>query len=340
MTLKRILLALASLALGAVLVAFLIRVGKIDLRQTWHMVQSVSCMAFAKLALLNVLLIFISTEKWRGVDASLRSPSDSIPSRGTAFALTSAGMALGLVLPVQLGMAVARTMGTCFYGTPFKRGTAGTLLEQSFDVVIICFLAVASGVTWFFHGAAIMWTACAVAMTVVASLAVGPSMRLIRRLALYVASWLGLDNRIGIALKNLSELEDSGLLSSGLANQLMLLSTIRFAIVALMAAQTSEAIGAAIPIWQMAAMVPFVVVATVFAVTPGGIGVNELTSVTALRLFGTPLDTAARWALANRILATSACFLVAAAAAATVSIYRIASSCYTAAESREKARQA
>jgi hypothetical protein len=146
----------------ALLPCLLIRIGKIDLRQTWHLLQSVSRMAFAKLVLLNVLLIFISTEKWRAVDASLRSLSDSIPSRSTAFALTSAGMALGLVLPVQLGMAVARTMGTCFYGTPFKRGTAGTLLEQSFDVVIICFLAVASGVTWFFHGAAITWTACAV----------------------------------------------------------------------------------------------------------------------------------------------------------------------------------
>jgi len=46
-------------------------------------------------------------------------------------------------------------------------------------------------------------------------------------------------------------------------------------------------------------------------VTPGGIGVNELASVTALKLFGTPLSIAAQWAVANRILCTASCFLVA-----------------------------
>ena len=69
----------------------------------------------------------------------------------------------------------------------------------------------------------------------------------------------------------------------------MVLSTLRFSVVVLMSIQTAEAIGLHIPVWQMAAAIPFVVFASVIALTPGGLGVNELTSVSALRVFGTPL---------------------------------------------------
>jgi len=312
MLLRRAFLMLVSLVLGVGLVVLLIRLGQIDLRLTLHQLKTVSPMAFAKLILLNVLLVFLSTEKWLSVDAALRSPSDAVPSRGTAFVMTSAGLALGLVLPVQLGMTAARTLGTYFYGSPFKRGTAGTVLEQSFDVLIICFLAVSSGVTWFFRGKAIMWTTCAAGMSMVALRTVGPSMRLIRRFVSYLASRVGSDNRVGMALKNLSEL---GVLSSGVARRLVMLSTVRFGVVALMAWQTAHAINAGISLWQMSAMTPFVVVANVLAITPGGIGVNELTSVTALRLFGTSLVVAAQWSIANRILMIASCLAVAACAA-------------------------
>lgn len=324
MTFRRVFLSLASIALGVVLVVLLIKVGKINLRLTLLQLESVGRIAFVKLVLLNGLLVYLSTTKWRSIDAALRLSSDSVPSGITSFAITSAGMALGLVLPVQIGMAAARTLGVYVHGRPLKRGTAGTLFEQSFDLLIVGFLAVASGLTWFFAGGAVMWIACAAGMTTLALLAVGPLVGLIRRAgATFGAGTSPPHKRI---LRAVWELQHSTLLDGALARRLVILSTIRFGVIVLMAAQTAEAIHADIPVWHMAAAVPFVVIATIIAVTPGGIGVNELTSATALKFFGTPLAVAAQWSLANRFLVTAACFTVAACAAILWAVERIGTS--------------
>ncbi len=315
MTLRRVFLLLASIVLGVGLVAVLIKIGKIDLRLTLLQLESVSRLAFVELVLLNGVLVYLSTAKWRSIDAVLRRSSDSVPSRVTSFAITSAGMALGLVLPLQVGMAAARTLGTYVHGRPLKRGTAGTLFEQSFDLLIVAFLAVASGITWFCSGGAVMWISSAAVMIALALFAVGPATGLIRRAG-------GVQNTQATAPSNrvfraVWELQRSSLLNAALARRLVMLSAIRFGIVVLMAARTAEAIHVRIPLWHMAAAVPFVVIATVVAVTPGGIGVNELTSATALKFFGTPLAVAAQWSLANRFLVTASCFVVAACAAIT-----------------------
>ena len=145
--------------------------------------------------LLNVLLIYLSTEKWRSVDAALRHTSDPVPSRLAAFGFTSAGMALGQVLPIQLGMTAARTFGTHFYGSALKRGTAGTLLEQSFDLLNVLLLAVASAATWFLGGGGLMWLLFAAGMIALALLAVAPLIRLARWLAAHLEKALARRNR-------------------------------------------------------------------------------------------------------------------------------------------------
>ena len=96
----------------------------------------------------------------------------------------------------------------------------------------------------------------------------------------------------------------------------MALSATRFVIQALMAAQAAKAIGVHIPLWHLAAAMPFVIIACVIVVTPAGLGVNELSYATALHMFGTPLAIGAQWALANRFLVASSCFVVAACATA------------------------
>jgi len=311
-TLRRLFLAIASVALAIVLVALLIKIGKIDLRVTLQQLRSVSLFSFAKLVSLNVLLVYFSSEKWRSIDAAWRHSSDSVPSRTTSYALTSAGLAMGMLLPVQVSMATARTLGTYVHGRPLKRGTAGTLLEQSFDLLTVAFLAVASWATWFYKGGAMMWTLSAAAMIALALLAAGPSVRLIQSLAAsYNARTAAPRNRI---LGSFWELQHSGILKAGLARRLVMLSVGRFIVVVLMSIQTADALGSHIPLWQMAAAIPFVVFASVIALTPGGIGVNELTAVTALKAFGTPLAVAAQWALGNRVLVAVSYFLVAACA--------------------------
>jgi hypothetical protein len=318
MTRQRSFLLVASFALSVVLIAILIKVGKIDLRVTLQQLENVRWISFAKLILLNALLVLISTEKWRSIDAALRRSSDSVQSRSTSFALTSAGLALGTFLPVQLAMATTRTLGTYVHGSAIKRGTAGTLYEQSFDLLTVAFLAIASGITRIWGGGGVMWTISAVLMTALALATVGPCVRPIRWLAATCARATAPESRLGALLRNLSDLLHSGLLGAGLTRRLVLLSAARFVVVVLMSIQTVEAIGLHIPLWHMAAAIPFVVIVSVVGLTPGGLGINELTCAASLSFFGTPLAIGAQWALANRVLVAVSYLVVAGFAIAVL----------------------
>ncbi|HKT13077.1 MAG TPA: lysylphosphatidylglycerol synthase transmembrane domain-containing protein [Terriglobia bacterium] len=320
MTRRRSFLLGASFAISVILIVILIKVGNIDLHSTLEQLRNVNRASFAMLIVLTALHIFLSNLKWRKIDASLRRSSDSTPSETASFAFTSAGVALGQILPVQVSMSAARTFGTYFYGSPLKRGTAGTLFEQSFDVLIVAFLAVASAITWLCHGSGVIWTSSAVVMAILALLAVGPSIRIIRRLISYTSRDKAPQNRL---LQKLSDLHASGFLDIGLARQLMLLSLARFVIQVLMAGQVVKAVGARIPLWQLAATIPFVTMAFALSITPGGLGVNEISYTVVLHLFGTPIAVGAQWALESRLLVAVSCFFVAGCAMAYFFIARI-----------------
>jgi uncharacterized membrane protein YbhN (UPF0104 family) len=81
-----------------------------------------------------------------------------------------------------------------------------------------------------------------------------------------------------------------------------------------MSIQTAKAVGLQVPSWQMAAAVPLVSVAAIIAVTPGGIGLNDLAGAGALKVFGTPFVIGAQWVLANRVLVSVSYLLVASCA--------------------------
>ena len=310
MKLRSLLLAAASLAIGVALIILLVRVGHIDVRATLSQLRSVNRIVFAELVLLTGFHIFLSDQRWRSIDAVLRSASDPVPPRTASFTVTSIGVVLGQILPVQVSMTTARTLGTHFYGRAMKRGTVGTLFEQSFDVLIACLLAGASGATRYYRGGAVMWLACAVAMIAVSLLMAGPAVGLIRRVAAaYAAAQAGPRNRI---LRSLLDLQHSGLLNASLARRLVVLSAIRFGVLILMVGQTTKAVEAHIPLWHLAAAMPFVIVSCAIAISPGGLGIGELTYATALSLFGTPLAVAAPWSLANRVLVTASCLVIAA----------------------------
>jgi hypothetical protein len=322
MTMRRLFQMVLSVALALALIVLLVKVGKVDLRVTLQQLKRVSLMSFAKIALLNALLVYLSTEKWRIIDAAWRCPSDSAPSRTTSYALTSIGLAIGIFLPLQLAMATARTLGTYVHGRAVKRGTVGTLLEQGFDVYMVGFLAVASGVTWFYHGGAKTWALCAAAAITLALLAVGPTVRIIRRLAATCnASTAESHNRI---LRSVWALQHSGILNAALARRLVVLSALRTGTVVLMSIQTAEAVGLHIPVWQMAAAIPLVSLANIIAVTPGGIGLNDLAGAGALKVFGTPFAIGAQWVLANRVLVSMSYLLFAVCAAIALGAGRMA----------------
>jgi hypothetical protein len=311
-----------SVALAVALIVLLVKAGKVDLRVTLQQLESVRLLSFAKIALLNALMIYVSTEKWRIIDAAWRSSSDSLPSRTTSYALTSAGLAMGIFLPLQLAMAAARTLGTYVHGAALKRGAAGTLLEQGFDVYMVVFLAVASGITWFYHGGAKTWALCAAAAVALALLAVGPTVWIIRRLAAACnASTVEPHNRIQ---RSAWALQHSGILNAALKRRLVLLSALRTATVVLMSIQTAGAAGLVMPAWQMAAATPLVSVANIVSITPGGIGINDLAGAGALQIFGVPFAIGAQWVLVNRVLVSGSYLLFAVCAAIALGGGRLA----------------
>ncbi len=270
--------------------------------------RDVSATVFAVLVALTALHIYLSSVKWRKIDSFLRSGSDSAPSAFASFAFTSVGVVCGQILPVQISMSAARTLGTYFYGSALKRGTAGSLFEQSFDVWIMGFLAVASGITWLAGGGAVVYLISATVMTAVAIFGVGPMIQAAHWVVRSTARSRWAHTRI---VRWVGELEKSGFLHAGLGRQLTLLSAMRFAVQIWMLREVATAVGAHIPAWELAAATPLVTLAYALAITPGGIGVTELGYTFALHLFGTPLQIAAQWALESRILVFVSCLLTA-----------------------------
>lgn len=310
MKLRSLLIGVISVAIGVALIILLVRVGHIDVRATLSQLRHVKRIVFVKLVLLTGFHVFLSDQRWRSIDAVMRSTSDSVPPRTASFTVTSVGVVLGQILPVQVSMTAARTLGTHFYGRAVKRGTVGTLFEQSFDVLIAGLLVGASAITRYRRGGAVMWLACAATMVLAGLLLAGPAVAVVRRIAAaYAARNATTKSRI---LRCLSELGHSGLLDASLARRLAMLSVIRFVVIILMVGQTTKAIEAHIPLWHLAAAMPFVVVSCALAISPGGLGIGELTYATALNLFGTPLAVAAPWSLASRVLVTASCLVVAA----------------------------
>lgn len=321
MSRRRGFLLAVSFALSGFLIFILIKVGKVNLQTTFNHLRGVSGVAFAGLIALTALHIFLSNVKWRRIDAFLRRSSDSAPSATASFAFTSVGVLLGQLLPVQISMSAARTLGTYFYGSPLKRGTAGTLFEQSFDVLIVGFLAIASAITWFFKGGEVVYLISSTIMTLIAILAVGPTIRVTRSILSTTTSGKWSRSRV---VRKIADLEHSGFLNAHLARQMMTISAVRFVVLILMSGQVARAVGAHIPLWQFAAATPFVILAYALAITPGGLGVTELGYTFALHLFGTPVNVAAQWALESRILVLASCLVIAACGLGFFGIERIA----------------
>jgi len=332
MSVRRAILLLASFALGALLIGLLMRLGRVDLGLTMRELKHVSLVDMLKLLLLNGLLVLLSTMKWRTTDSAIRHPSDFVPSRITAYTVSSLGMALGLALPVQFGMMAARTVGTLAYGRTLKRGTGGTVFEQAFDLLVTFLLSVASIVTWLGNGEAWTWGVCALAAVALAIIAVKPLLWLMETLlstrsekavrGLVSRIFPGQSSFVERSLRTFFGVRQSGLMSPRLVRRLLVLSALRFGVIVLMAEQAAVMTGANIRLWTMAAAIPFAAISNFIAITPGGVGVNELTSVTALHVFGIPMAVASQWAIANRVLLTESCFIVAIASMATAALVR------------------
>jgi len=301
-------MAIASFAVGLALLTLVVSRSGLGLPEIFSRLAALDRIACLRLTGLLAVNTFLSSLKWRLTDSAMRRPSDGSPSHFESFTLSSIGTALGQVLPVQLSMPAARTLGAQIYGRAFERGTLGTFFEQSFDPLFSCFLMLGSAAAYLLNGGWRMWLTMAVFAAALAIVSAGTMLNLVRRLAAAV-SYKGTSKAAWrrFALK----LSHSALLEAGLGRRLMFLSALRFTVLVLMARETAVAIHADIPLWHLAAAMPFAVFATASGITPGGLGLTEFTYATILSGLGTPITLTTEWALANRLLISGASISVA-----------------------------
>ncbi len=297
-----------SLVLGIGLIVLLLLASSVRWQEVLGRSLAVDRMAFVRLSLLVALSSFLSSEKWRMTDRVIcHGEGRPLPS-SAAFGLTTVGVALGQFLPIQVTMSVARTLGTFVQGQALKRGTVATLFEQAFDLLVTVLMIVAAACTRLLHGGAALWLAFALSGTVLAVSGVGTLMNTLDWLAARL-----MVKRTSLARwrSAIAELRESGLFQAGLARKLTLISVARFVVLVLMASQVSSGIHIAIPLWRLAAVVPFGLLVAVAGITPGGLGVSEAANATALSLSGLPLAASTQWAISNRLLSSAAVFIVA-----------------------------
>jgi len=308
MSFRSIITVIVSLAVGVGLIVLLLLASRVPWQEVLARSLAVDRMAFVRLTLLFALNSFLSSEKWRMTDRVISHGEGNPLPRPTAFGLTAVGVALGQFLPIQVSMSIARTLGTLVYGRALKRGTVATLFEQAFDFLAAVLMMVASACTLLVHGGGAVWLAFALSGALLGVSGVGSLMRLVNRLAARLTV-----KRTDLAhwRRTVLAFQQSGLFQANLARPLTLISFARFVVLVLMTDQVSSGIHIAIPLWRLAAAVPFGLLAAVVGITPGGLGVSEAAYATVLNLSGLPLVLSTQWAIANRLLSSAAAFVVA-----------------------------
>lgn len=309
-----------SLVVGVGLIGLLLLASSVRWREVLSRSLAVDRLAFVRLTLLFALNSFLSSEKWRMADRVIRRGGGNPLPRSTAFGLTTVGVALGQFLPIQVSMSVARTLGTLVYGRALRRGTVATLFEQAFDLFVAVLMMVASACTLLVHGGGAVWLAFGLCGALLGVSGVGSLMKLANRLAarLTVHATYAAHSR-----RSLAELQQSGLFHANLARPLTLISFARFVVLVLIASQVSSGVHIAIPLWRLGAAVPFGLLAGVVGITPGGLGLSEAAYATFFKLSGLSLALSTQWAIANRLLATAAIFIVGGVGAMLVAASRV-----------------
>jgi uncharacterized membrane protein YbhN (UPF0104 family) len=326
MTRQNLLTSIGSCLLAiALLVALLLRVN-LDFAALGRLFAAVRAEYFAVIVFLVAASVFLASEKWRLVDVHLAQ--SSLPrSRAFYVTLTGLGQACGQVLPTQLALVLSRSVGTWMtQGGGSRRSVVGTVLEQAFDLLAVLIFIVPSVVALVLGGFW-SWVAVIGAAGVLAFVGVAPVMRGFGRLAgrlrpLSAAGPLSSRGRLRHACLGIVTTLNAG--DIALARRLLAISFVRFFVLCLMASATSRAGGFDVPDWHLAVALPVVVLATAFPLTPGGIGVNEWTFVTALVALGAPTETAVQWAVLNRVLVCAASLIVGAMSGAVALFFVVA----------------
>jgi hypothetical protein len=297
---------LASAVLAAILLALLFAFTDLDLAATGRLLLGTNPQAFAEIVLLLVLNNVLAGEKWRLIVARVQQDDGRPMPRLLYFAFTSIGVALGQFLPVQLSLVFSRSIGAHLYGgRALARGAVATLFDYFFDLLVAVFFVLSSTLVLVSGGGAGTWALCTLVTLIAGFVLYGAA----ARLAIGSARSLGSRGRsrfhgfcTTIAL--------SPLLAPRIGRRLLAVSVLRFGVLVLMGAASASAVALDVPLWRLAAALPFAVIANALAITPGGLGINEWAASSVLFALGTPFQVAAQWAVVNRVLVAIAAVLI------------------------------
>jgi hypothetical protein len=289
---------LASAVLAVILVALLFVSTDLDLADIGRLLAGVHPLEFAAIVLLLGFNNVLAGEKWRLIALRLQQDDGQHMPRLLYFAFTSIGVALGQIVPAQLSLVLSRSIGAHLHGgRAWSRGATATLFDYFFDVVVAGFFVLSSMLVLIAGGGAVAWALCALAICLAGFVLYGAAARLVAG----AARALGSRGR-GRHCMFCATIALSPLLAPDIGRRLLAISVLRFAVLVLVGAVSAQAIGADLPLWHLAASLPFAVIANALAITPGGLGVNEWTVSSALFALGTPFQTSAQWAVVNRVL--------------------------------------
>jgi hypothetical protein len=303
--------AVASGVLAIVLLIALVKFSQVDVRRLLGLLAAARPLPIAALLLLTGLHIMLAAEKWRLVEQRV-APGSELPRR-LCFSLTAIGAAAGQIMPMQVATALTRSLGAHLAtGSGAVRSALATLFEQMFDIVVVCLCGLLSAYC-LWRGDIGWWVMGAVATFATGFVLVPPTFAIMAAVTERLAKAPAV---LGARIGGLGRaLADSGLFETRLTRRLFVLSAFRFITLWLMTIATTHAVGLNISSVQIAAALPFVVLAMALAVTPGGVGVNEWAFVAALVAFGVDFETATQCALVNRILVGFAVLMVGAVGA-------------------------
>ena len=296
----------ASTGVGFCLIAALMATVRADLTTIEDAISQMQPQLFGLLVVLLAINTLISAEKWRLTDRRFSKVVHNPTPGPFYFALTAIGVAFGQIMPTQVSMAVSRSLGLYFFGERgVARGATATIFEQAFDLLVAVFLTLALGSFALTGGGCLTWALWACASSVLGLVFAGAGIEAVagglRRLQ--TAERYASATR---AKRIIEAFLSSTLFAPELARRLFILSILRFVVVTLMAGVTTAIGQLDIPLWQISAVIPLIILTSVIPIAPAGLGVNEWAFVMVMTAFRTPADIAAQWVVLNRVLAIMA----------------------------------
>lgn len=294
-----------ALAVSLLLLVPLLGLAKVDLGATLRILGAAKPVWLAAVVVLTAVNVLLAAAKWRTANVFAGAAPPAWP---TAFSLTAVGVGLGQALPVQVATATARALGARALGQgTMLRAGATSLLEQAFDVAIYGAVALVSVATLMLRGGEVLWLVLAALVLGGGWLLAGHAMRWSAGGGGWLLRRLGREKTAPRLRATLAALERP---DDRFARRLVLLSAARFITLVALATALTLAVGLAVSPWQLAAALPFAVIAIALVATPAGLGVNEWAMSGALFAFGVTMHTAVQWVVLSRVLSTGASVLV------------------------------